>query len=37
MYGASGGGALLGTDFVTVGDVETEARVLARLILAQLG
>jgi acetylornithine deacetylase/succinyl-diaminopimelate desuccinylase-like protein len=37
MYGASGGGSLLGTDFVTVSDVETEVRVLARLILTQLG
>jgi acetylornithine deacetylase/succinyl-diaminopimelate desuccinylase-like protein len=37
MYGASDGGSLLGTDFVTVSDVEMEARVLTRLILARLG
>ncbi len=37
MYGASGGVGLLGPDFVAVSDLETEARVLAALILAELG
>lgn len=36
MYGASGGIGLLGPDFVTIADVETEAQVLAHLILDQL-
>jgi acetylornithine deacetylase/succinyl-diaminopimelate desuccinylase-like protein len=36
MFGASGGVWPTGTDYVTVSDVETEARVLARLILDQL-
>jgi acetylornithine deacetylase/succinyl-diaminopimelate desuccinylase-like protein len=36
MYGASGGVWPTGVDYVTVADVETEARVLARLILDQL-
>lgn len=36
MYGASGGVGLLGPDFVTIADVETEARVLTHLILDQL-
>jgi acetylornithine deacetylase/succinyl-diaminopimelate desuccinylase-like protein len=36
MYGASGGVGLLGPDFVPIADVETEARVLLRLILDQL-
>ncbi|MFN8540995.1 MAG: M20/M25/M40 family metallo-hydrolase [Thermomicrobiales bacterium] len=36
MYGASGGVGLLGPDFVTIADVETEARVLLHLILDQL-
>jgi acetylornithine deacetylase/succinyl-diaminopimelate desuccinylase-like protein len=37
MYGASGGVGLLGPDFVAVDDLETEARVLAQLILSELG
>jgi len=37
MYGASGGIGLLGPDFVAVADLETEARVLAHLILSALG
>jgi len=36
MYGASGGVGLLGVDFVPISAVETEARVLAHLILSQL-
>lgn len=32
MYGASGGAGLTGVDFVTIADLETEARVLARFI-----
>jgi acetylornithine deacetylase/succinyl-diaminopimelate desuccinylase-like protein len=36
MYGAGGASSLLGPDFVLIGDVETEARVLTRLILDQL-
>jgi acetylornithine deacetylase/succinyl-diaminopimelate desuccinylase-like protein len=36
MYGAGEGRSLLEDDFVTVADVETEARVLTRLILDQL-
>jgi acetylornithine deacetylase/succinyl-diaminopimelate desuccinylase-like protein len=36
MYGASGGVWPTGVDFVTISDVETEARVLARLILSEL-
>ena len=36
MYGAGEGSSLLGADFVTIADVETEARVLARLIIDQL-
>lgn len=36
MYGASGGVGLLGPDFVTVADLQTEARVLAHLILSEL-
>jgi acetylornithine deacetylase/succinyl-diaminopimelate desuccinylase-like protein len=36
MYGAGEGSSLLGDDFVPVSDVETEARVLTRLILDQL-
>lgn len=36
MYGASGGGGLLGPDFVPLADVEAEARVLTHLILDQL-
>ena len=36
MFGASGGVGLMGDDFVTIADVETEARVLARLILSEL-
>jgi hypothetical protein len=36
MFGASGGVWPTGVDYVTVSDVETEARVLARLILDQL-
>jgi acetylornithine deacetylase/succinyl-diaminopimelate desuccinylase-like protein len=37
MYGASGGVGLLGPDFVAIADLETEARVLATMILAELG
>ena len=37
MYGASGGEFPTGVDFVPISAVETEARVLARLILDQLG
>jgi hypothetical protein len=36
MYGASGGVWPTGVDFVTIADVEAEARVLARLILSEL-
>jgi acetylornithine deacetylase/succinyl-diaminopimelate desuccinylase-like protein len=36
MFGASGGVWPTGVDFVTISDVETEARVLAELILDQL-
>lgn len=36
MYGASGGVWPTGVDFVTLSDVETEARVLAHLILTEL-
>ena len=36
MYGAGGGSSLLDADFVPVRAVETEARVLAHLILSQL-
>jgi acetylornithine deacetylase/succinyl-diaminopimelate desuccinylase-like protein len=36
MFGASGGVGLMGDDFVTIADVETEARVLAQLILSEL-
>jgi acetylornithine deacetylase/succinyl-diaminopimelate desuccinylase-like protein len=36
MYGASGGQYPTGVDFVTIADVEAEARVLARLILNEL-
>ncbi|MCA9880476.1 MAG: M20/M25/M40 family metallo-hydrolase [Thermomicrobiales bacterium] len=36
MYGAGEGSSLLGADFVPIADVEAEARVLARLIHAQL-
>lgn len=36
MYGAGGGEGLLGADFVTISAVETEAKVLTRLILDQL-
>jgi acetylornithine deacetylase/succinyl-diaminopimelate desuccinylase-like protein len=36
MYGASGGVWPLGTDFAPIAAVETEARVLAQLILDQL-
>ena len=36
MYGAGEGSSLLGADFVPIADVETEARVLMRLILDQL-
>jgi acetylornithine deacetylase/succinyl-diaminopimelate desuccinylase-like protein len=36
MYGGGGGSSLLGTDFVPVRAVETEARVLAHLILSRL-
>jgi acetylornithine deacetylase/succinyl-diaminopimelate desuccinylase-like protein len=35
-YGASGGVGLMGVDFVPISAVETEARVLAHLILSQL-
>jgi acetylornithine deacetylase/succinyl-diaminopimelate desuccinylase-like protein len=37
MFGASGGQWPLGVDFVPLAAVETEARVLARLILSELG
>ena len=37
MYGASGGEWPTGTDFIAISAVEREARVLARLILDQLG
>ncbi|HYI16299.1 MAG TPA: peptidase dimerization domain-containing protein, partial [Thermomicrobiales bacterium] len=37
MYGAGGGVGLTGTDFVPISMVEQEARVLATLILNQLG
>ena len=37
MYGASGGDFPIGVDFVPISAVEAEARVLARLILDQLG
>jgi acetylornithine deacetylase/succinyl-diaminopimelate desuccinylase-like protein len=37
MFGASGGVFPTGVDFVTISDVETEARVLAHLILDYLG
>ena len=36
MYGASGGVWPTGVDFVTIADVEVEARVLAHLILSEL-
>src|SRR5439155_17511212 len=36
MYGASGGVGLMGVDFVPIAAVETEAKVLAHLILSQL-
>jgi acetylornithine deacetylase/succinyl-diaminopimelate desuccinylase-like protein len=36
MYGVSGGIWPTGIDFVTISDVETEARVLAHLILSEL-
>jgi hypothetical protein len=36
MYGAQGGAGLLGADFVTIADAETEARTLAHLILDRL-
>jgi acetylornithine deacetylase/succinyl-diaminopimelate desuccinylase-like protein len=36
MYGAGGGGELTGVDFAPIAAVETEARVLAHLILSQL-
>lgn len=36
MYGASGGVGLMGPDFVPIAAVETEASVLAHLILSQL-
>lgn len=36
MYGASGGIGLMGIDFVPISAVETEAKVLAHLILSQL-
>lgn len=36
MFGASGGVWPTGVDFVTIADVETEARVLAELIVDQL-
>jgi acetylornithine deacetylase/succinyl-diaminopimelate desuccinylase-like protein len=36
MYGASGGVWPTGVDFVTIADVEAEARVLAHLILSEL-
>lgn len=37
MFGASGAVGLLGPDLVAVSDLETEARVLAHLILSELG
>jgi hypothetical protein len=37
MFGASGGDWPLGVDFVPLAAVEMEARVLARLILSELG
>jgi acetylornithine deacetylase/succinyl-diaminopimelate desuccinylase-like protein len=37
MYGSGGGDGLLGADFVPVSAVESEARVLAHLILSRLG
>jgi acetylornithine deacetylase/succinyl-diaminopimelate desuccinylase-like protein len=37
MYGASGGVGVLGPDFVPISAVETEARVLAELIVSYLG
>ena len=37
MYGASGGVYPTGVDFVTIADLETEAKVLAHLILELLG
>ncbi len=36
MYGAGESRSLLGDDFIPIADVETEARVLARLIIDQL-
>ena len=36
MYGASGGAGLTGTDFVPISAVETEAKVLTRMILDYL-
>jgi hypothetical protein len=36
MYGASGAVGLLGPDLVAVADLETEARVLAHLILSEV-
>jgi acetylornithine deacetylase/succinyl-diaminopimelate desuccinylase-like protein len=36
MYGAGGGVGLMGVDFAPISAVETEARVLAHLILNQL-
>ena len=36
MFGASGGVWPTGVDFVTISDVETEARILAELIVDQL-
>lgn len=36
MYGASGGVGLLGPDFVPISAVETEARVLAQMIVSYL-
>ncbi|HET7037244.1 MAG TPA: hypothetical protein VFI42_16280, partial [Thermomicrobiaceae bacterium] len=37
MFGASGRASVTGTDFVPIAAVETEARVLAHLIVSQLG
>ena len=37
MFGASGRSTVTGTDFVTIAAVEAEARVLAHLILSELG
>ena len=37
MYGATGGVWPTGADFVPISAVEAEARVLARLILSELG